>query len=265
MQLCVLEIGVTLTARLRLSLGAFRADRRGSVAIISAFLLPVLIGTAALVAEFGFGLLMRVENQRVADLAAFAGGNAYASTSDTAKMNAVIANLAVLNGLPSSAVTGSVGASPSGTGNQAVSVTVSRSRLLLLAPTIIRTSSISVGGSAAAEVAGQTPGCVLALNPSGAGVSLTGGTALTASDCAVSSNAAVSVPCGTSIVTKSVNYNSASAPSQPCSGIQPPAGTASVKITRAATVDPLASDPAVLAATSRLATLASRYAANAAS
>jgi Flp pilus assembly protein TadG len=240
-------------AELRPSLRAFRDDRQGSVAIISAFLLPVLIGTAALVAEFGFGLLMRVENQRIADLAAFAGGTAYASTNDTAKMNAVIANLAALNGMPSGSVTGSLGMSPSGTGNQAVSVTVSRSRLLLLAPVVSGTSSMSVGGSAAAEVAGQAPGCVLALNPSGGGVTLSGGTALTASDCAVSSNAAVSVPCGTSIVTKAVNYNSAGAPSQPCQGIQPPAGTASVRMTRATTTDPLASDPAVLAATSRLA------------
>ncbi len=50
----------------------------------------------------------------------------------------------------------------------------------------------------------------------------------------------MTVPCGTTITTKSLNYNSAAVPSQPCSGIQPPAGTASVNIVKTVTTDPLA-------------------------
>ena len=62
-----------------------------------------------------------------------------------------------------------------------------------------------------------------ALSQSGTGVTLSGGTAVTASQCAVASNQSLAVPCGTSIVTKNVDYYSA-APTQPCSGIQAPSG-----------------------------------------
>ena len=51
----------------------FLADREGTVAIVTAVALPAVIGTVALVAEFGHGLITKAENQRVADLAAYAG------------------------------------------------------------------------------------------------------------------------------------------------------------------------------------------------
>ena len=223
---------------------------------MSAVLLPVIIGMVALVAEFGSGLLTRVENQRVADLAAFAGAIAYSSSSSTTTMNSAIAKVAALNGLPSSAVNGSLVTSPTGSGNQAVSVTVSSTNLLLLAPILGAHSGLAIAAAAQAEISTQASGCVLALSGSGTGVTLSGGTTLTAAGCAVSSNTSVSVPCGTTVTTKSVTYNSSAAPSQPCSGIQPPSGTASVKIVKKSTTDPLAGNAAVASAVGRLATVA---------
>ena len=232
------------------------ADRRGSVTIMSAVLLPVIIGMVALVAEFGSGLLTRVENQRIADLAAFAGALAYSSSSSTATMNAAITKVAALNGLPSSAVSGSLVTSPTGSGNQAVSVTVSSTKLLLLAPILGTHSGLAIAAGAQAEISTQASGCVLALSGSGTGVTLSGGTSLSAPGCSVSSNTSVTVPCGTTITTKSVSYNSSAAPSQPCSGIQPPSGTASVKVVKKSTTDPIAGNADVASATGRLATVA---------
>lgn len=237
----------------------FRRDRRGSVTIMSAVLLPVLIGIAALVAEFGSGLLTRVENQRVADLAAYAGALAYSSSGSTATMNSAIGKVAVLNGLPSSAVTGSLVTSPTGNGNQAVSVSISTSSLLMLAPVLGGASSLSVKADAQAEISAQSTACILALKASGTGVTLAGGAGMTAASCAVASNNTVTVPCAAApagMVTKNVTYNSASPPSQGCANsIRPPSGTTSVKFTKAATPDPLAGNPAVATLTSRLATV----------
>ena len=233
----------------------FRRDRRGNITIMGAVLLPVLIGMAALVAEFGHGLLVRVENQRVADIAAFAGAIAYGPASSTAAMNAAVSNVATLNGLPSTALVPSIVTSPSGSGNQAVSVQVSTSSLLLLAPVLGTGHSLPISASAQAEIAASASACIIALSASGTGVTMSGGTALSAPNCAIASNNTVSAPCGTTITTKNVNYNSTSAPSNPCGGIRPPTGTASVTYKKVATTDPLVANSGVVAATARIATV----------
>ncbi|TDR84531.1 pilus assembly protein TadG-related protein [Enterovirga rhinocerotis] len=229
------------------------------MAIMGSAILIFLIGMTALVAEFGHGLVTRVENQRVADLAAYAGALAYNASSSTPTMEAAIAQVAALNGLESTEVRGWVEASPRGNGNQAVTVSVTRTNLLLLAPVLGSSANLVVGARAWAEIATETAAaCIVALDTAGSGVTLSGGTAVSAPKCSVNSNAAVTVPCGTSITTKTVTYNSSSAPSQPCSGIKAPAGTASVSIKKTVTTDPLASSPAVASATSRLATVAAQ-------
>ena len=107
-----------------------------------------------------------------------------------------------------------------------------------------------------AEVEANVSACIIALQAAGTGVTLSGGTSVTAAGCAIASDNTVSVPCGTSITTKTLDYNSSAVPSQPCSGIKPPTGTASVNIVKAATSDPLASNAAVTSAFSHLASVA---------
>lgn len=245
-----------MVSALRRQLATFRNDRRGSITILSAVLLPVLIGILALVAEFGHGLLIRVQHQRVADLAAYSGALAYNASSSTTTMNAAIAKMATLNGLPTGAATGSLVTSPSGTGNQAVSVTVTTTKLLLLAPVLRTGSTLPVRSTATAELSAQSSPCIIALSGAGTGVTLSGGTAVSAPNCTVASNNTVTVPCGTTITTKTVDYNSAAAPSQPCNGIVPPSGTASTRIRRIATTDPLAGKSEITVPVARLATVA---------
>ncbi len=235
----------------------YAKDERGSVSVMVAILLPLLLGFVALVAEFGFGFAVKAQNQRIADLAAYAGASAYIAANSTTDMNAAVSRIATLNGIASSAATASLITSPRTTGSQAVSVQVSTGQSLLLAPVISDTSALQIRANAAAEIPSiSTPGCIIALDAAQTGVTLSGGTAITASACAISSNKTVTVPCGTTITTKAVNYNSAAAPSQPCNGITAPSGQ-TLKITKTSTTDPLAAEASVTSATSRLSNFAS--------
>jgi Flp pilus assembly protein TadG len=233
----------------------FLRDRSGNVAILSAIFITGLIGASGLTVEFGNALLNHMQDQRIADLAAVGGANVYNSTSSSTAAAAAVSNVAILNGISSTSVTSSVVTSPSGDGNQAVQVTVATTVPLVLSRVIWSQASLPIRVTAYAEMKGGAPGCIIALNSSGAGVTLSGGTAVTASSCAVDSNNTVSVPCGTTMTTKNVGYDSSSAPSEPCNGIQAPSGS-TLAITKQATTDPLAGTSEVTGATGRLPTVA---------
>ena len=236
-------------------LGAFARDRRAAVSIVAALSLPALIAFSSLVAEYGHGLLVKTENQRVADLAAYAGALAYNTNGTTTSMTSAANAVAALNGVASTNVSASLVSSPTGDGNQAVQVTVSSSLPLYLASVVGGATALPVSAASYAELNVQTSGCIIALSSGCAGVALSGGTAVTASGCSVSSNASETVPCGTSITAQSVTYNSA-APTVGCSGIHGPGG-ASPTISQKATADPLAGNSGVTAATGHLTSVSS--------
>jgi hypothetical protein len=234
-----------------------RLDNRGTVSIFAAVLVTILVAMAGLVTEFGDALLARVDTQRVADLAAYSGALAYNANNTTAALTAAVDRVATLNGIATSQVTPSVVASPSGDGNNAVLVTVTTTVPLALSRVLDSASQLTVSASAYAELktSGAGAGCIIALNASGTGVTLSGGTIVSAPACAVASNNTVSVPCGTSITTILVDYNSASAPSEPCSGIQAPSGK-SLSISKKSTSDPLSGNSAISTLVGHIATVA---------
>jgi Flp pilus assembly protein TadG len=234
---------------------AWRGATSGSVSVMVALALPLLIALVALVAEYGYGLHCKAEDQRIADLAAYAGAVAYGSTNSTSTMNAVIANVAVLNGVASTSVSGSLVSSPTGDGNQAVLVNVNTTAPLVLAQIFGASATLPVAASAYAELKANSLGCIIALDGRAAGVALSGGTAVKAPTCAVASNAAVSAPCGTSLTTTQIDYNSSSPPSAPCGGIVAPSGQ-TLRITKTVTADPLAANSGVLAAKAHIASVA---------
>ena len=102
--------------------------------------------------------------------------------------------------------------------------------------------SVAIQSTSYAQIPSPTP-CVLALSSSGQGVSLSGGTNLSAPSCAVASQASVAVPCGTHLTGKDVYYNG-SAPTVGCSGI-----TGAIK--KVSSSDPLAGNAGVIAANAR--------------
>jgi hypothetical protein len=172
-------------------------------------------------------------------------------------MNAAVANLAALNGVSAGSASASLVASPSGDGNSAVHVTVTTSAPLHLAEIFQRSTTLSVSATSYAEVKPNAPACIIALQSGASGVTLSGGTSVTAASCTVASNSTVTVPCGTSITTKTLDYNSSAAPSEPCTGIKPPSGTSSVNIVRTTTANPLTGNTAVADAFTHLASVAS--------
>lgn len=232
-------------------------QRRAAIALVGAAAIAMLSAMMAVAVDLGTAYLAKVSDQRVADSAAYAGALAYNASASTTTMNSAVANLATLNGLPAGAATASLVVSPSGDGNNAVEVVVSTAEPLYLARVFQSSSSLTVTATSYAEVKPNASACIIALQAGGGGVTLSGATPVTASSCAVASNATVTVPCGTTITTKTLDYNSVAIPSQPCGGIKPPAGTASVNTIKTATADPLAKNTAVASAFTHLASVAS--------
>ena len=232
------------------------ASEAGNVTVVAALAFPVLMGIAGLAIEYGDGLMRRASQQHVADAAAYAGALAYATNSSTADMQTAAQSIATLNGLAASAVAVTLIASPSGDGNQAVQATVVTSAPLVFSRAIALGSTLVVASRAAAELAPGASSCVFALSPSGSGITLSGGTSLSAPACGVASNATVnpdvSVPCGTSLTALNVSYASSTAPSAPCSGLRGPSGGAA-KLSKATTADPLAGNAEVAGDIARLA------------
>lgn len=231
-------------------------DDRGAISILAALTMVGVIGFSALAVEYGHGLLQREENQRIADLAAYGAALVYNSTGSTSNATSAAGNVVTLNGLPSGDATTALVTSPSGSGNQAMQVTINTSVPLLLSRVVSSRASLPVSATAYAEMKATAPGCIIALNPSGSGIALSGAAVVSAPDCAVASNNSVSLVGGASIVTKVVDYKGAAPSVSGGSSITPPAGTSSVRYVHTTTADPLAGNSAVSTATSRITTVA---------
>lgn len=235
-------------------------DDRGGISILAALMIVGVIGCSALALEYGNGLLQQVEDQRIADLAAYGGALVYNSTGSTTSTSSAVSKLASLNGLSCTSCS-SVGPSPTGDGNQAVKVTVSSSAPLLLARVLTTSTSIPVSAAASAEINANTPGCIIALSGSGSGISLSGTGSITADNCQVELNSSICADGGANpsdaITTKYLSYNSGANPTTSSCTISPPSGTSSVHVSKASASDPLAGNSEVSGATSRITTVAS--------
>jgi len=242
-------------------LGALARHRQGSIGVISALTLPILIAIIGLVAEFGNALVHQTEDQRIADAAAFAAATAYSANSSNSYTSAAD-GVAAMNRLSASNVTVALVNSPSGDGNQAIQVTISTQTTLLLAQALKVMPSVSsnvptqltVNANAYAEIQGGVPGCIIALSGAGTGVTANGGTSTTTNSCAVNSNASVAVSGGATITTTKVTWDTTAPTISGGASISAPAGK-TLTTTQAVTSDPLAGASGVTTATSRLSTV----------
>src|SRR5271169_6212002 len=237
-------------------------DQRGAISILAALIIVGVIGFSALALEYGNGLLQQVEDQRIADLAAYSGALVYNSTSSATSASSAVSKMASLNAVSTSnaSASASVGSSPTGDGNQAVQVTVSSSAPLLLARVLTTNTSIPVSAVASAEINATAPGCIIALSGSGNGISLSGTGSITADNCQVESNSSICADAGANpsdvITTKYLSYDTGANPTTSHCTISPPSGTASVHVSKASASDPLAGNSEVSGATSRISTVA---------
>jgi hypothetical protein len=236
-------------------------DRRGGISILAAFVIVGVVGCAALALEYGNALLQQVEDQRIADLAAYGGALVYNSTNSTTSTSSAVENLASLNGLSGCSSCSSVGSSPTGDGNNAVKVTVTSYPPLLLARVLTTSPTLTVTATSYAEIKANAPGCVIALASGGTGISLSGTGSITADDCQVESNNSICADGGANpsdiITTQYLSYDSGANPMTSSCTISPPAGTPSVHVSKASASDPLAGNAEVSGATSRISTVSS--------
>ncbi len=175
-------------------------------------------------------------------------------------MSSAVSNITWLNGLATSNASAFFVNSPTGDANSAVRVMVTTSLPSVLSQLFGAGSSLSVKSSSYVEVTPSGSACIIALNASGTGVTLSGGTAVSAPGCAVASNSTstspsgISVPCGTTLTAKVVRYDSSTLPSEPCLGIVNPSG-GTLTPTLGVTPDPLASNSAITGAVAHLASV----------
>lgn len=181
---------------------------QGSVALIGALSIIVLVGMGAFAVEASAGYSAKVANQRVADMAALGGALAYNVAKDESAMRATAKAIVAAQGIAASAATASL-VTDATTGKLLVSVSITTSVPLALGRVLTAAAAYdvtSVGMATVSATSSSAPPCIAAL--SGAvtnGVDLTGGTAISAAGCAINTNSGVSVPWGTSIAAKEVN------------------------------------------------------------
>ena len=231
-------------------------DERGGVLIIGALALPLVIGVASLVTEYGLALITKAQHQRVADLAAYSGALAYTRNQSEGDMRSAAARLAVLNGVEAGKLTVALVDSPRTSGARAVSVTINDAQPLFLAQVLNLDTNLKIASAALAEVGtSQQAGCMLALSGTQTGITLSGGTQVTSKSCVVVSNSTITLPCGTRITAIGATYNS-TAPTicqwQPT--LVTPEGT-NVTPVKTATPDPLAGNKSVATAVARIKTV----------
>jgi hypothetical protein len=236
----------------------FRRDTRGTVTLLVTMVLLALLGIVGLVVDYGAAMVLKAQDQRVAEITSFAGGLAYGSANQGAgALTAVVSALAQLNGLPANSMTPHVVSSPSNDGNPAVQVTASTTTPTSLSRLLSGMTALTEAALAASEIRPAGMPCLIALSGSGSGVTLSGGTSVNAS-CTVASNSSVSVPCGTSMQAAGVTY--ATTLSTPCNGITPTTGHSSVAYAETTVNDPLRGNAQVASLRARLATVAEQSA-----
>ena len=191
----------SIAARLR----RFAGDARGAVAVIGALSLTTLVGMGAFAVEISRGYAADTANQRIADMAALAGALAYNVNNNTTQMTATAKAVVAAQGLPASAATVAL-VTDAATSKQLVQVSVTTAVPLALGR--VFTSALSydvtaVGSATTTTTTTTAPPCIAALSSTPTyGITMNGGTSLSAPGCSVNTNAGITVPWGTYISAK---------------------------------------------------------------
>ncbi len=170
-------------------------ERRGTVAIMFAFLTPVLMGSLALGFETSNWYVTKRNQQNAADAAAIAAAtNAGANYADEAK--AVTANYGFVDGANNVTVTASNSATCPTGGNTCYSVTITKivplylSQMVGYSGNVNGSHEVSLGAVAIAKQGTQPREyCLLALDTVGTDLTSNGGPQADFSGCSVMSNA----------------------------------------------------------------------------
>ncbi|WP_066717026.1 hypothetical protein [Sphingomonas pituitosa] len=165
------------------------ADVRGAVAVIGALALTTLLGMATISVDLARGYSQLISNQRAADAAALSAALAYQrANADAAILLPTAQDLAVANGLTNATVTATVVNDVPTAGAKAVKVTLSTPVTYAMATALGYRGSYAVGATSYASLSAPSaiaPPCILALAPTGTGISTSGGATIDTPDCSV--------------------------------------------------------------------------------
>ena len=234
-------------------------DRRGSVALMTAVMLPVLVMSLALGIEITYWSVAKLELQRIADVAAWAGAAQYVRTASASGATGAAADVAEINGIQNATVrtwtaatqtttdnmaTAQIVTGPRNAADTAVKVTVQRS----IAKTFSRIfpslqSAVTISATAVAEITptGAQP-CVLALKGDATGITTAiditvgGNASLTTTGCSLRSDGGISTNGGATITASGIYAGGSISGSGLCCGLYPNSGQSP---------DPYASNAAV--------------------
>ena len=180
-------------------------DRSGSVALMTALVAPGLIMMGGLAIEVSSWAAVKIDLQRQADIAAFAGLLDVAASLGAQVGANTAASVAELNGATGTAtrswnsntgtltdaeVTVVVGAGVRNASNTGVKVTIAKSIPTILTRVITSQPAVMVSASAWGEYSKAQP-CLLALGTNGPGIFGQGNPSLTLSGCTVRSNSSI--------------------------------------------------------------------------
>jgi Flp pilus assembly protein TadG len=192
------------------------ANRRGSVALMTGIMAPVMVMMLAMGIEVTSWSVANLELQRIADISAWAGARQYVVASNAQNATQTAVNLAEINGVPGTATQGWNTSTSTRTDNLITAQVVSGIRLATdtaMKVTVQRNiaksfslifpggqSFVTVSATAIAEivssVANSPQPCLLALQPSGGGVTdltLTGSANVTSTNCSIVSNGGITL------------------------------------------------------------------------
>lgn len=229
----------------------FFAAESGSIMVLAAFSLTAVMGMSGLAVELGNGYTVKVQHQRVADMAALAAALAYKNTQSAATLTSTAQDVAQANGLTRASTTASL--SNDGT---KVTVNVSGSVPLVLTRVLSNAVSLPVSNTAVASLVVTTTasaGCVMALSGSVTnGITMTGGVALNASGCAVMTNSGISLESSSTPITASAVSMGKTLTGQTSWITTTPANSVYQNKGNSFAADPLASDANLTAAFAKL-------------
>lgn len=172
---------------------ALKRDEAGSIAILAALVMPMVIGGLGLGAETGYWYLTQRKLQHAVDVSAHAAAIRKRAGDTKAKMDAAALNIATRSGYSPSVGTIVVNAPPlagakAGSADSVeVVLTHVQSRLL---SAIFSSTSVTIRTRAVASVIpSASKACVLALAPTASGaVTVTGSTVVKLNGCDIASN-----------------------------------------------------------------------------
>lgn len=186
----------------------FINDKSGSVYVIAALSLPLVIGVLGLAVEGGNAYSVKVRNQSVADIAALTAAENYLDFRDEDQMEKAALAIAVASNVPAEAIESSLVVSPNGSGEEVVRIAVTTSEPLFLSRIFGADRSFEITSVSYANFTAGSPPCVIALgedaNP---GISVIIGSQIRAADCEISTNGNVRIDGGSSITAGTLNIH----------------------------------------------------------